>query len=150
MKALFSGLLVAASLLTAPVARAQADDEARLLGLLETFLAGASVNDAAVHDRFWSEELIYTSSDGRRFGKQAIMASLASEPEAESGSEGPRYSARDTTVRVFDSTAVVTFRLLAESADETRTYFNTGVFRKRDGAWRAVTWQATVAADDPE
>jgi len=130
-------------------ALASTADQAELARLLERFLDGASVNDARVHDRFWAEDLIYTGSDGRRFGKAEIMASL-SDPEA--GSEAnapapPEYSARDITIRVFGETAVVTFRLLARKDDElVGEYFNTGVFRKRERGWRAVTWQATRAA----
>ncbi|HEU0106862.1 MAG TPA: hypothetical protein VFT38_11870, partial [Vicinamibacteria bacterium] len=35
-------------------------DEAELTRLLREFLAGASRNDAAAHERFWAEDLIYT------------------------------------------------------------------------------------------
>ncbi len=126
------------------------NDQAELARLLQDFLAGASENDAAVHDRFWAEDLIYTSSDGRRFGKAAIMDGLSEagqtdDPEA---ATPPEYSARDVTIRVFGDTAVVTFRLVAEASGETvGEYFNTGVFRRRDPGWRAVTWQATRAAE---
>ena len=47
---------------------APAADE--LTALLKEFLAGASRNDAAIHDRFWAEDLIYTGSAGRRRGRQ--------------------------------------------------------------------------------
>ncbi|MGH9902936.1 MAG: hypothetical protein ACRD68_14105, partial [Pyrinomonadaceae bacterium] len=46
-----------------------APDAAELTRLLKEFLAGASRNDASVHDRFWAEDLIYTGSSGRRVGK---------------------------------------------------------------------------------
>lgn len=129
-------------------ASALADDRAELAGLLETFLAGASVNDEAVHDRFWAEDLIYTGSDGRRFGKAEIMTSLEAGKEAP---ESPQYSARDITIRVFDDTAVVTFRLVAsQDGNVVGEYFNTGVFRRREPGWRAVTWQATRAAESGE
>lgn len=141
---LFAGLLFSFS------TSATGDDRAELARLLETFLVGASVNDAAVHDRFWAEDLIYTASDGKRFGKAEIMASLAAADEAadEEQPDPPEYAARQITMRFFDETAVVTFRLVAsrdgEVVDE---YFNTGVFRKREPGWRAVTWQATRAAE---
>src|SRR6202162_2433829 len=48
-------------------------DAAELTKLLKDFLAGASRNDAAMHDRFWADDLIYTSSAGRRMGKGDIM-----------------------------------------------------------------------------
>jgi putative cell wall-binding protein len=41
-----------------------APDGAELTKLLNEFLAGASRNDAAVHDRFWADDLIYTRSTG--------------------------------------------------------------------------------------
>lgn len=140
-----AGLLLSLLLSTA----ARADDRADLARLLDTFLAGASVNDAAMHERFWAEDLIYTSSDGRRFGKPEIMSSLAEGKEAgeDTPDDPPEYSARDLTIRVFGDTAVVTFRLTAQRGDEVvGEYFNTGVFRRREPGWRAVTWQATRAA----
>lgn len=147
-----AGLFLAGLLLSFS-APAVGDDRAELVRLLEAFLAGASTNDAAVHERFWAEDLIYTSSDGKRFGKAEIMASLGQE-EASGGESAasPEYSARDITIRDFGDTAVVTFRLVARQGGETvGEYFNTGVFRKREAGWRAVTWQATRAAEsDPE
>lgn len=134
-------------------ASAVADDRAELAGLLETFLAGASVDDAAVHDRFWAEDLIYTGSDGRRFGKAEIMASLSASQDADEAETAPppEYSARDITIRVFGDTAVVTFRLMARQDGEVvGEYLNTGVFRKREPGWQAVTWQATRAAESGE
>ncbi len=64
---LFSG--TALSLSAQP---AQAEEE--LTKLLHDFMEGASQNDAAMHDRFWAEDLIYTSSSGERFGKVEIMS----------------------------------------------------------------------------
>ncbi len=120
----------------------RSSSEHELRQLLDEFLAGASVNDAAVHDRFWDEDLVYTSSAGERFGKRAIMDGL-SEPESEDASP-PDYSAADITIRNYGETAVITFRLLAEQ-DGTLAgeYFNTGVFRCTEDSWRAVAWQAT-------
>ena len=46
--------------------------EAELEQLLDEFLQGASVNDAEMHDRFWAEDLIYTSSAGERTTKAGI------------------------------------------------------------------------------
>ena len=46
-----------------------APDAPELTKLLHEFLAGASRDDAAMHDRFWAEDLIYTGSSGRRIGK---------------------------------------------------------------------------------
>lgn len=136
------------ALLTTTAAVAQdgeAERELRLL--LDEFMAGASANDAQMHDRFWSEDLVYTASSGKRFGKAEIMQGLAEAP-AEAEQAGPTYSARAVDIRVFDDTAVLTFTLVAtaEDSEETR-YFNTGVFRLDSGQWRAVVWQATKAVD---
>ncbi|RFF28207.1 nuclear transport factor 2 family protein [Wenzhouxiangella sp. 15181] len=139
-------MLLALFLSTAVLA--EGDDQAELASLLETFLDGASVNDAAVHDRFWADDLIYTSSDGQRFGKAEIMASLAEVGSAgqEEPPQPPQYSARDIDIRVFGDSAVVTFRLMASRDGEiVGEYLNTGVFRKRVPGWRAVAWQATRA-----
>src|SRR5205085_831825 len=43
-----------------------APDAAELTKLLQDFLAGARKNDIAMHDRFWADELVYTSALGRR------------------------------------------------------------------------------------
>lgn len=121
-----------------------AEDELRQL--LDEFLAGASVNDAAVHDHFWAEDLVYTSSAGERFGKARIMQGL-SDSDAPTSQASPTYAARDTQIRVFDDTAVITFRLIAEMPDvEPQQYFNTGVFRRHNGQWQAIAWQATRSA----
>lgn len=141
--------LIAASLATLLAAPAGASDAERALRvLLDEFLEGASANDAEVHDRFWADDLVYTSSSGERFGKNAIMENLAEARET-TRADPPRYSARDVSVRAFDDVAVVTFRLVAETPGESMNeYFNTGVFRRTDGAWKAFTWQATRIPPD--
>jgi enamine deaminase RidA (YjgF/YER057c/UK114 family) len=126
------------------------DDSAALRSLLEEFLAGASVSDAAMHRRFWAEDLVYTSSSGRRYGKPTILRGLSAPP----ADEGPalRYSAEQVRIDLLsDSHAVVTFRLVASAPDGTRShYLNTGVFEKSDGEWRAKVWQATKAAAEDD
>ena len=120
-----------------------AADTQRLVALLHEFMAGASVNDLGVHQRFWDDELVYTSSAGARFGKAEILAGL----QAGSDPAGPSYAAEEIDVRLHGSIAVITFLLVARHADDRREHFyNTGVFRLRDGEWRAVTWQATRRA----
>ena len=127
---------------------AKADsDEETLTNLLEDFLAGASVNDMAAHDRFWDEDLVYTSSSGQRFGKADIME--RNRPGEEPADEEPAvvYSAEDIRIRLYGTTAVVAFRLVGESQGGSpgiMEYFNTGTFVKRNGEWRAVAWQATI------
>lgn len=112
-------------------------DEAALRGLLDEFLAGASRNDLAVHERFWADDLVYTSSAGKRMGKADILRDVR-EPSAKE--EAPvTYTAEDVQVRLYGKTAVVAFRLVSAP----QQYLNTGTFVKRDGRWQAVAWQAT-------
>ena len=145
--AIFISILLTLALVTPTTIRADTDKQA-LTALLEDFLRGASVNDAEMHDRFWAEELIYTSSNGTRFGKAEIMAGLAEGDDAADSGEAPRYSAEAVTIQVFDDTAVITFELVAEQGDgQTERYFNSGVFRRAEIGWQAVVWQATRQAD---
>ncbi|WP_232325023.1 nuclear transport factor 2 family protein [Microbulbifer agarilyticus] len=150
MKPLNIGLTVLALAILC-ASNAFANDQKDLNSLLDQFLAGAS-NDIAVHERFWADDLIYTSSNGQRFGKKKIiqgMREAASENEQTTASVD--YRAEDTDIRLFGDTAVIAFRLVAEpgSADtknkqtEITEFFNTGTFVKRDGKWQAVAWQAT-------
>src|ERR1043166_6857339 len=66
-------------LLVTAVPAQTAPDTAELTKLLQDFLAGASKNDIAMHDRFWADELVYTSALGRRKGKADIMRELREE-----------------------------------------------------------------------
>ena len=138
-------LLAGTLLLSASVFAGQhkeTPDSAVLTALLQAFLAGASKNDAAAHERFWSKDLVYTSSSGDRFGKADIMAGLGSGE----GEDSAVYSAEDIRIQQFGDTAVVAFRLVAtpmQANGEVTQYFNTGTFVKSDQRWQAVAWQAT-------
>ena len=145
-------LITVLSLLTlAPLLSAQtAPDAAELTKLLQDFLAGASKNDIAMHDRFWADELVYTSALGRRKGKADIMRELRDEtkttPKPEEGTAV--YSSEDIRIQQYGDTAVVAFRLVA-TTDKAGTktvanYFNTGTFLKRNGKWQVIAWQATA------
>src|SRR6267143_496507 len=128
--------------------RAQtAPETAELTRLLQEFLAGASRNDAAVHDRFWSEDLIYTRSSGRRIGKADVMHDVHSAPARKPGDPTTTYSAEDIRILQYGNVAVVAFRLVGTTENGGRSqatnYLNTGTFLKRHGQWRAVSWQAT-------
>ena len=142
MKSMALSSLVGATLLLLAHPLAAADDRAALGDLLNAFLAGASANDPAAHERFWAEDLVYTSSNGTRRGKPEILAGLN-----DAGAAGPAmvYSAEDVDIRVYGDTAVVAFRLLGQAEDRPQPaeFYNTGTFRKREGEWRAVAWQAT-------
>lgn len=147
----FLVLLILASPMTASMALAHDDPvENEIHELLDTFLTGASNNDIEMHDRFWAEDLVYTGSNGERRGKRETMAGLAEASPADVA-DLPTYRGEDVNVRVFDDLAVVTFRLVADMPDDTTDeYFNTGVFARRDGQWRAFTWQATRIPEDSE
>jgi hypothetical protein len=115
-------------------------DAKQVRALLDEFMAGATRNDPAVHERFWDDALVYTSSAGTRFGKPELMSGLG----GPAGPDAPQYTAEDVDVRLHGEIAVITFRLVSSRAGQARQeYFNTGVLRRRDGEWRAVAWQAT-------
>lgn len=136
--------------LSVPAQTSSAPDSAELTKLLKDFLAGASKNDIAMHDRFWADELVYTSALGRRKSKADIMRELRDEtkatPKPEDGTTV--YTAEDIRIQQYGDTAVVAFRLVA-TTDKAGTktvanYFNTGTFLKRNGKWQVIAWQATA------
>jgi ketosteroid isomerase-like protein len=140
MKAIVTCLLIA--YLIYPAGSQAGSDREELVRLLHGFLAGASENSAQAHDRFWAEDLVYTSSDGTRFGKSEIMDGLAAEPD-EDAEPATVYTAEEIQVNEIGDAAIVAFKLVGTSAEEVKLYFNTGTFFKRDGRWQAVGWQAT-------
>jgi len=125
-------------------------DQSEIRDLLDSFLQGASSNDAQMHDRFWHESLVYTSSTGTRFGKSEIMDGLAQSGANEN--DGPLYTAEDVHVRLLNDVAIVTFRLMAKSVEGhvEGEFYNTGVLQRFDANWMAVTWQATRIPDIDE
>jgi ketosteroid isomerase-like protein len=124
-----------------------APDAAELTKLLNEFLAGASRNDAAVHDRFWAEDVIYTGSAGRRRGKADIMRDVHSAPAPKPGDSSTVFAAEEIRIQQYGDTAIVAFRLVAttstEGTVEVMKYLNSGVFLKRKGKWQVVNWQST-------
>jgi len=134
--------------------RAQtAPDAGELTKLLQDFLAGAGRNDAAMHERFWADDLIYTASAGRRIGKADIMREVRAEGPPKPGDETTVYTAEDIRIQQYGDTAIVAFRLVATSdkagAKKVTHYLNTGTFLKRDGKWQVVSWQATTMPEKP-
>ena len=141
-----SSIALAASLFLTTIAAAQeaAPDVAELKRLLAWFLDGASRNDAAVHERFWAEELVYTRSAGVRTDKAGILANVRK--GADPAEPPTAYSAEDVDVRQYGDTAIVAFRLVGKVGGDnpdTLNFLNTGTFLKRNGEWRAIAWQAT-------
>lgn len=146
--------LVASSLLMlfligfAPIAGASDADD--LKDMLNAFLAG--VTKAETHDRFWADDLVYTSSRGTRTNKEEIMSGFTSGGEEQGTEPGPVFSAEDVQIQVYGDAAIVAFRLVATppaGAEEMgiQHYLNTGTFIKRNGTWKAVAWQATIVPD---
>ena len=58
---LFSAFML---IITSPAHADKNDVTQQLTNTVNWFLDGASVNDAEIHDKFWAEELVYTSSNG--------------------------------------------------------------------------------------
>jgi ketosteroid isomerase-like protein len=126
----------------------EAPDAAEITQLLKQFLDGASRNDIKMHERFWAEDLVYTSSSGRRRTKDDIRKDIAKENASpQTNNEQTRYTAEDIHVRQYGTTAVLTFELVGETIKDGKTetghYLNTGTLLKRDGKWQVVAWQAT-------
>jgi hypothetical protein len=143
---LVAGLLLACAVAATPSAP-EAPDAAVLTTLLREFLAGASRNDASMHDRFWAEDLIYTGSSGRRVGKADILKDVRESAPPKPADPKTVYTAEDVRIQQYGESALVAFRLVATTTTPDSTavaqYLNTGFFLKRNGEWRAVGWQAT-------
>jgi ketosteroid isomerase-like protein len=144
-------LILAVLLVSAASSHGQAaPDAAELTRMLNEFLAGAGRNDAAVHDRFWADDLIYTRSAGVRTNKEEIMKGLRT-PAAPRKDAGPVtvFTAEDIRIQQYGNAAVVAFKLVSTTtkADGTKTVgnnLNTGTFIKRNGKWQVVAWQSTI------
>ena len=148
---LFIGLLIFGSAASA----AEVDD---LSEMLDYFLAGASIGDVDIHDSFWDDNLVYTSSAGTRTNKESILDGMrhAAAEDHDASDEGPSvlYKAEEVDIDLYGDTAIVAFKLVGtpqgESSDPVAYYLNTGTFLKRDGAWKVVAWQATRIPDSTD
>jgi hypothetical protein len=129
------------------LAQTAAPDAAELTKLLNDFLAGASRNDPAAHERFWADDLIYTRSAGRRVNKAEIMHDVRSAPAPKPDDPKTVYTAEDIRIQQYANTAIVAFRLVATTeVDGTRqvqNLLNSGTFLKRNGKWQVVNCQST-------
>jgi ketosteroid isomerase-like protein len=134
-------------MLTLCVHAQSAADAPELTKLLRDFLDGASRNDAAIHDSFWAEDLIYTGSGGRRRSKADVMRDVRSAPAPKPGDAKTTFTAADIRIQQYGQTAIVAFRLVSttdkDGAIQIANYLNTGTFLKRNGKWQVVSWQAT-------
>jgi ketosteroid isomerase-like protein len=131
-----------------------APDAPELTRLLKEFLAGASRNDPAAHERFWAEDLIYTRSAGRRVGKADILGDVRKATPPPPGSPTTTFTAEDIRIQQYGDTAIVAFRLVGTTEDKGKTevarYLNTGTFLKRGGRWQVVAWQSTRVPAEEE
>ena len=120
------------------------DDEGELTAMLHEFLGSSDQREA--HVKFWADDLVYTSSNGTRFGKADVLAGFDETDEEEDDGPALAYTGKDVKVQLFGTTAIVTFQLVGTPDDdsEVKNYFNTGTFLKRGGEWQAVAWQATI------
>ncbi len=134
-------------LLSCGVFAQTAPDAAELTKLLNDFLAGASRNDAAVHERFWADDLIYTRSAGRRVNKADIMRDVRSAPAPKPTDPKTVYTAEDIRIQQYGDTAIVAFRLVSTTdtggTKHVANLLNSGTFVKRNGKWQVVNWQST-------
>jgi len=146
MKRLVSAVLLLL-FVTGAVCAQTAPDAAELTKLLNDFLAGASRNDAAIHERFWADDLIYTRSAGRRVNKTEVMHDVRTAPAPKPTDPKTVYTAEDIRIQQYGDTAVVAFRLAATTETGGAKYvanlLNSGTFVKRDGKWQVVNWQST-------
>ena len=129
-----------------------APDAALLTQLLDDFLKGASDNDIAAHERFWADDVIYTSSSGKRRGKADILSDVRKESASPTTADKTTFSAEDVRIQQYGPTAIVAFRLVGTTTKgnktETSRYLNTGTFLQRDGKWQVVAWQATKIPEE--
>ena len=132
-----------------------APDAAELTKMLNEFLAGAGESDAAVHERFWADDLIYTRSAGVRTNKAEIMNGLKTATAPKPDDPVTVYSAEDIVIHQYgakNEMAIVAFRLVITTTNKDGTKkvgnnLNTGVFLKRKGIWQVVAWQSTVVPE---
>ena len=141
-------LTVICLLITASSVLSQTEpDAAELKKLLNDFLAGASRNDPAAHDRFWADDLIYTRSAGRRVSKPDVMHDVRNAPAPKPDDPKTVYTAEDIRIQQYDNTAIVAFRLVAttevDGIRQVQNLLNSGTFLKRNGKWQVVNWQST-------
>jgi len=131
---------------------ALAGPQEEIASLLNTFLA--NVDDPAVHERFWADDLVYVSAAGVVRSKAGILEAMRAGDtpgarDKKPGEPKATFSAEDVNVRPLAAdVAVLNFRLVQHAGDKTNRFRNSGTFVKRDGRWQVVSWQAT--REDPD
>ena len=116
----------------------------QLTSRLNEFLDAAGRSDRAVFDRFFADDVIYTRSAGVTVDKAEIMKNIE---RRDSAGGKNSFSADDVTIHDYGTTAIVNFRLVAQTERDGKTdtshYRNTATFLKRDNGWQVVAWQST-------
>ena len=107
-------LLLAIAVLFSAAGTAQGNVKEATTKAVEAFLYGASIGDPKAHDRFWAEELTYTSSSGERFGKAHLMSGMKDTKPKDPDNVTVWYGAEDIEVKQFGDTVVFNFTLTAE------------------------------------
>ena len=121
------------------------DAKAEVTALLNEFLS--KVDSAAMHERFWADDLIYVGNSGSVKSKADIIKSMK-ESEAKSAEPSRTYGAEDVTIRQFGDIAVLNFRLVQHTAGSPdQAYRNSGVLALRNGKWQVISWQATKVSN---
>jgi hypothetical protein len=124
---------------------------AEVTALLDDFLG--KVDDPAMHQRFWADDLVYVSAAGEVRSKPAILDSMRAGDTPGSRGRKPdepkaTFSAEEVKVRpLSDGVAVLNFRLVQHVGDKKNYFRNSGTFVKRNGRWQVVSWQATREAE---
>jgi len=124
-----------------------ADVRAEIASLLNEFLA--RVDDPAMHERFWAEDLVYVSAAGVVRSKAEIVKSMRAGDTPgvrEKKPDEPKttFSAEEVKVRPLGAdVALLNFRLVQHAGEKTNYFRNSGTFAKRNGHWQVVSWQAT-------
>jgi hypothetical protein len=154
MKKILFSILITCVVAVAGHGQQTSRDAAELSRMLNEFLIGAGRNDAAVHDKFWADDLIYTRAAGQRIGKPELMRGVRSAPPSTAGTAKSVYTAEDVRIQLYGEAAIVAFRLVGttekDGQTETSRFLNTGTFIKRNGKWQAVAWQATAIPKIPQ
>jgi hypothetical protein len=138
-------LVICALLFSALSATAATEQD--VASLLNEFLA--RVDDPAMHERFWADDLIYVSAAGVVKTKPVILDSMRAGDAPGARDRKPdepkaTFSAEDVKVRQLSAdVAVLNFRLVQHAGEKTNHFRNSGTFVRRKGRWQAVSWQAT-------
>src|SRR5438552_4107702 len=85
-----------------------------LTRLLHEFLKAASVNEKAVFEKFFADDVVYTRSAGVTITKADIMKSFDQPRGTQSAAQRLEndYDADQITVHQYGDTAIVNFRLI--------------------------------------